>query len=184
MHRWVCAVVTMASVLGLRVWAQQPAAIRGDDGRWIIANRTWDTRDVPRTSALSGITVIDSPNHRSVIVNSASADRPLIRGDRIDEVQLPGVENRERQSNPGYWPYQVWSASDFYRLAAKCVEGCLVRLRSADDTPWPREFAYLPVGPTRWFSSALNTQDGTLVGYVDMRTGERFGPAASVVFRR
>jgi hypothetical protein len=132
---------------------------------------------------LFGITIIDSPNRRSVVVDGITANSPLNRGDCIDEVQLPGIENRERQSNPRYWPYQVWSASDFYRLVAKCVEGCLVRLRSIADTSWPQTFAYLPVGPKTSFQPARNEQDGSVVAYVDTRTGERFGPAALVGFR-
>jgi len=187
MPRWITAALTMMIVLPLPALAQGPsgpAFIRGDDGRWIAANRTWNTKDVPRTSALFGITVVDSPNRRSVILDGVTANAPLNRGDWIDEVQLPGIENRERQSNPGYWPYQVWSASDFYRLAAKCVEGCLVRLRSIAETPWPKKFAYLPVGPTTFFRPAFNEQDGSVVAYVDTRTGERFAPAASVGFRR
>lgn len=188
MQRWITAAVMMLTVLALRALAHEPSrpavAVRADDGRWVTTNRAWDTRDVPRTSALFGVTVIESPNRRSVIVNGVTVNGPLIRGDWIDEVQLPGVENREKQSNPGYWPYQVWSASDFYRLAAKCVEGCLVRLRKIEDTPWPREFAYLPIGPTTSFVPALNGQDGSVVAYIDTLTGERFGPAATGLFRR
>lgn len=187
MQRWITAAVMTLSVLGLRVSAQQPngpaTVIRADDGRWVTANRAWDARDVPRTSALFGVTVLESPNNRSVIVNGVTVNGPLIRGDWIDEVQLPGVENRQKQSSPGYWPYQVWSASDFYRLAAKCVEGCLVRLRKVEDTPWPHQFAYLPIGSTTPFTATLNPQDGRVVAYVDARTGERFGPAASGLFR-
>jgi hypothetical protein len=155
-----------------------------------MAARVLKPSDVPSASALYGITVVDSPDGKSVIVSAASAGSLLRIGDRVDEVQLPGIKDRERHVNPGYWPYQVWTASDFYRLAAKCVDTCLVRLRSIENLPYsrpisgPRVFAYVPVGTGAGFGAELDETNGSVAAYVDLRTGERFGPAASAVFGR
>ena len=145
--------------------------------------------DVPRASALYGITVVESAEGNSAIVSVTGPGSLLQVGDRIDEVQLPGIKDRERQVNPGYWTYQVWTVSDFYRLAAQCVETCLVRLRSVESRrygPWtdPRAFAYLPVGTGAGFGVELDEQSGAVAKYVDLRTGERFAPPASVGFAR
>ncbi len=191
MRQLIVASLVAISFSALAV-AQEPVTIRRDDGRWGTADRAWALEDVPASSPLYGIRVTDSPDHRSVIVEAGTDRRsPLLLGDRLDEVQLPGILDRERQANPGYWPYQVWNASDFYRLAAQCLAGCLVRLRGAESTTYggsqamsgPRVFAYLPIGPGGEFA-ATQDRDGSVAAYVDVRTGEQFGPAASAVFRR
>jgi len=156
----------------------------------VSAPRLLNPGDVPPTSALYGITVVESAEGNSAIVSATRPGSLLQVGDRIDEVQLPGIKNRERHGmNSGYWPYQVWSASDFYRLAARCVETCLVRLRSVESvryTYWtgPRAFAYLPVGTGAGFGVELDEESGTVAKYVDLRTGERFSPPSSLVFGR
>jgi len=148
--------------------------------------------DVAPNSALYGITVAESPEGRGVIVIALSASSLLQIGDRVDEIQLPGVKDRERNANPGYWPYQVLTPSDFYRLAAKCLDACLVRLRGIESTRFgtsqtisgPRVFGYLPVGTGAGFGAELDETKGNVAADVDLRTGERFGPPASTVFRR
>jgi hypothetical protein len=192
--RLLSTTVVVLVALSVIADAQQPTpvAIRDDNGRWSMAARLLNPADVPMSSALHGITVIDSPEGRGTIVTAASASSLLRVGDRVDEIQLPGVKDRERQVNPGYWPYQVWTASDFYRLAAKCLDACLVRLRGVESTRFglsqtlsgPRVFAYLPVGTGAGFGVELEEESGTVAKYVDLRTGERFGPPASVVFGR
>ena len=164
----------------------QQVAIRADDGRWIMADRALNPTDVPHNSALYGITVVGSPEGRGVIVSALAGGSLLKIGDRLDEVQLPGVKDRERQASIGYWPYQVWTPSDFYRLAAKCLEACLVRLRGVESTRFglsqtisgPRVFGYLPVGTGTGFGVKLDETSGNVAQYVDLRTGERFGPPA------
>ncbi len=47
----------------------------------------------------------------------------------------------------------------------------------------PRVFAYLPIGPATEFVAAQDG-DGSVAAYVDVRTGEKFGPTASAVFGR
>ena len=175
--------VLMSLALSALVHAQQ-VAIRGDDGRFVMAARLLNPTDVPPTSALHGISVVDAQDGKSVVVSATSEPSLLHTGDQVDEIQLPGIKDRERTVNPSYWPYQVWTASDFYRLAAKCVEVCLVRLRSADNLPEsrysnaPRVFGYLPVGAGQGFGVELDEANGTATRYVDLRTGERFSPPA------
>jgi len=174
--------------------AQQstPVAIRDDTGRWVMAVRPLNPADVPTNSALYGITVVDAPEGKGTIVTATGAEALLRVGDRVDEIQLPGIKDRQRNANPGYWAYQVWTASDFYRLAAKCVDVCLVRLRGVESTRFglsqtisgPRVFAYMPVGTGAGFGMELDEASGAVADYVDLRTGERFGPPASVVFDR
>ena len=172
--------------------AQQgnPVYVRNNDGMLVPAPRVLNPGDVPPTSALYGITVAESLEGNSAIVSAVSPGSLVQIGDRIDEVQLPGIKDRERQFlHSNYWTYQVWTVSDFYRLAAQCVETCLVRLRTVESTkngPWtgPRAFAYLPVGTGAGFGQELDETSGRVAKYVDLRTGERFGPPASVVFGR
>jgi hypothetical protein len=168
----------------------KPVYIRNNDGMLVRAPRLLNPGDVPSTSALYGITVVESAEGNSAIVSATSRGSLLQVGDRIDEVQLPGVKDRERHGmNSNYWTYQVWTASDFYRLAAQCVETCLVRLRTIESTRYehwtgPRAFAYLPVGTGKGFGAELDEASGTVAKYVDLRTGERFSPPSSVVFGR
>ena len=193
--------VIVAMTLSVLAQAQQsgPVAIRDNDGRLVMADRLLNPADVPRTSALYGVTVVDSPEGNGAIVRAASAGSLLQIGDRIDEVQLPGIKDRERHVNPGYFTYQVWTVSDFYRLAARCIDACLVRLRSVENMKYtyvradggaqttltgPRAFAYLPVGTGTGFGAELDERSGSVANYVDLRTGERFGPPASMVFGR
>jgi len=172
--------------------AQQPnpVYIRNNDGMLVPASRVLNPGDVPPTSALYGITVVQSLEGNSAIVSAKSPGSLLQVGDRIDEVQLPGIKDRERHGlNSNYWTYQVWTVSDFYRLAAQCVETCLVRLRTLESTRYehwtgPRAFAYLPVGTGKGFGQELDEKSGSAANYVDLRTGERFGPPASIVFGR
>jgi hypothetical protein len=186
----VAAVVSMT--LSALIQAQQggPVDIRDNDGRLIVAPRVLNPGDVPPASILYGITTADAPDGKSVIVRATPTGSLLQVGDRVDEIQLPGIKDRQRNVNPGYWPYQVWNASDFYRLAAKCTETCLVRLRSVEDladsrySNAPRVFAYLPVGTGAGFGVELDEDSGAVAKYVDLRTGERFGPPASAVFGR
>ena len=113
--------VLAATALSALVHAQDgnPVYIRNNDGQLMQAARVLNPADVPRTSALYGVTVIESAEGNSAIVSAATPGSLLRVGDRIDEVQLPGIANRERHgSNSGYWTYQVWTVSDFYRLAA------------------------------------------------------------------
>jgi hypothetical protein len=164
--------------------------IRNNDGMLVPAPRVLNPGDVPQTSALYRITVTESLEGNSAIVSAVSPGSLLQIGDRIDEVQLPGIKDRERHGlNSNYWPYQVWNVSDFYRLAAQCVDTCLVRLRTVESTrngPWtgPRAFAYLPIGTGAGFGQELDETSGSVAKYVDLRTGERFGPPAAVVFGR
>ena len=140
--------------------------------------------DVPSVSALYGIAVVEMPQAKGVIVTATSAGSLLHVGDRVDEIQLPGVKDRERNANPGYWPYQVLTPSDFYRLASKCVDACLVRLRGVESTRFgfsqtmsgPRVFGYVPVGTGNGFGVELDEESGAVATYMDLRTGERFGP--------
>jgi len=177
-------------ILSTLAGAQQSVAIRDDEGRLVMAGRVLNPSDVPSGSALYGIAVADAPDGKSVIVRATDGRSLLQVGDRVDEVQLPAAKIRQHDANPGYWPYQVWTVSDFYRLAAKCTEACLVRLRTAEDLPEsrysnaPRRFAYLPVGTGAGFGVELDEGSGAVANYVDLRTGERFGPPASVVFGR
>jgi len=181
----------IATAFSALAYAQQ-VAIRDDDGRWVMVSRPLTPADVAPNSALYGITVAESPEGRGVIVIALSASSLLQIGDRVDEIQLPGVKDRERNANPGYWPYQVLTPSDFYRLAAKCLDACLVRLRGIESTRFgtsqtisgPRVFGYLPVGTGAGFGAELDETKGNVAAYVDLRTGERFGPPASTVFRR
>jgi hypothetical protein len=181
--------MVVATALPALTLAQQ-VDIRDNDGRLVTAARLLNPNDVPPTSALYGITVVDSLEGKSVIVRATSGPSLFQVGDRVDEVQLPSIKDRQRHVNPGYWPYQVWTASDFYRLAAKCVDTCLVRLRSIESLPTPgrigdpRLFAYLPVGTGAGFGVELDETSGSAANYVDLRTGERFGPPASAVFGR
>ena len=182
----------VAITLSALTQAQQsgPVDIRDNDGRLVVAPRVLNPGDVPPASTLYGITIVDAPNGKSVIVSATPTGSLLQVGDRVDEIQLPGIKDRQRHVNPGYWPYQVWTASDFYRLAAKCTETCLVRLRSVEELAdsrynnAPRVFAYLPVGTGVGFGAELDEDSGAVAKYVDLRTGERFGPPASVVFGR
>ena len=183
--RTASGAVVVAITLSAPAHTQEsrPVVVRADNGRWTTAERTLSPADVPPTSALFGIVVTNGPEGRSAIVTAiGSKSSPLRIGDRIDEVQLPGVVNRQGQTNPGYWSYQVWTSADFYRLAVQCLNGCLVRLRTAESTPWPRVFAYLPVGDPA-FTAARDETSGRIQAYVDPRTGERFGPPASLVGR-
>jgi len=190
-RRIIGGVVVAAIAMSALAHAQQanPVYIRNNDGMLVPAPRVLNAGDVPQTSALYGITVVESLEGNSAIV-SKSPNSLLQVGDRIDEVQLPGIKDRERHGlNSNYWTYQVWNVSDFYRLAAQCVETCLVRLRTVESTRnglWtgPRAFAYLPVGTGAGFGQELDETSGTVAKYVDLRTGERFGPPASVVFGR
>ena len=189
--RMTGGVVVLATTVATLAHAQQggPVAIRDNDGRLVMAARALNSADVPRTSALYGITVVESAEGNSAIVSATGPGSLLRIGDRVDEVQLPGIKDRERNVNPGYFKYQVWTASDFYRLAARCVETCLVRLRTVESTRYthwvgPRAFAYLPVGTGAGFGQELDDTSGRVANYVDLRTGERFGPPASVVFGR
>jgi hypothetical protein len=180
------AAVVAAITLSALAHAQQGGSVtaRADNGRWTTVERAATPADVPPASALFGIVVSNGPEGRSAIVTATpSKGSPLQIGDRIDEVQLPGVVARQRQTNPGYWSYQVWTPADFYRLAMHCLDGCLVRLRTAESTPWPRVFAYLPVGDPA-FTPARDETSQRILAYVDARTGERFGPPASAVFGR
>ena len=180
--RTASTAMVVALALSALAHAQQGSqvVVRADDGRWTTANRASNPADVPPVSALFGIIVTDAPEGRSAIVSAVREGRsPLRVGDRIDEVQLPGVVDRQRQASPGYWPYQVWTPADFYRLAAKCLHGCLVRLRNEENTKWPRVFAYLPVGNEAAFIAAREEATGHILAYVDLRTGERFAPPAS-----
>jgi hypothetical protein len=43
-------------------------------------------------------------------------------------------------------------------------------------------FGYLPVGTGKGFGVELDEESGAVAKYVDLRTGERFGPPASAVF--
>jgi hypothetical protein len=184
--------VVVAITLAAVAHAQQanPVYIRNNDGMLVPAARVLNPGDVPTTSALYGITVVESAEGNSAIVSATSPGSLLRVGDRIDEVQLPGIKDRERHgSNSNYWTYQVWNVSDFYRLAARCVATCLVRLRTVESTKYehwagPRAFAYLPVGTGVGFGQELDEASGIVAKYVDLRTGERFGPPVSVVFGR
>jgi len=188
------ASVIVAIALSVLAQAQQgsPVAIRDDAGRWVMAARPLNPTDVPSASPLYGITVVEMPQAKGVIVTAAGAGSLLHVGDRVDEVQLPGLVDRERNANPGYWPYQVLTPSDFYRLALKCVDACLVRLRGVESTTFgvsqtmsgPRLFGYLAVGTGKGFGVELEENSGDVAKYVDLRTGERFGPPASAVFGR
>jgi hypothetical protein len=40
-------------------------------------------------------------------------------------------------------------------------------------------FGYLPVGTGNGFGVALDETSGAVANYVDLRTGDRFGPPAS-----
>ena len=181
--------VVVAITLSALAQAQQ-VDIRDDAGRLVTAARALNPTDVPRTSALYGITVVDAQDGKSVVVSAIGTGSLLHVGDRVDEVQLPGIKDRIRHVNPGYWPYQVWTPSDFYRLASKCVKACLVRLRSLENlrdsrySNAPRVFAYLPVGTGGGFGAELDETNGNVAAYVDLHTGERFGPSASMVFGR
>jgi len=184
------AVIALTALCAL-TQAQQanPVHIRDIDGRLVPAPRVLNSGDVPSTSALYGIAVVESAEGNSAIVSATPPGSLLRIGDRIDEVQLPAMKDRERNVNPGYFKYQVWTVSDFYRLAAQCVETCLVRLRTLESTRYehwagPRAFAYLPVGTGKGFGQELDEKSGSVANYVDLRTGERFGPPASVVFGR
>ncbi len=166
------------------------AIVRADDGRWATRDHQWALADVSSSSALHGVVVGDSPDERAAIVTAiALPGLPLHVGDRVDEIQLPGIANRQQQSNPGYWPYQVWRAADFYRLASRCRTGCLVRLRGAQaattyaesSTPGPLAFGYVRVGEPTAFR-AVHGADGAVNSYLDAVTGEQFGPLASSVF--
>jgi hypothetical protein len=182
----------MAITLSTLALAQQGSlvAIRGDDGRFVMADRVLNPTDVPPASPLYGIAVVDAPDGKSVIVRATSGPSPLQVGDRVDEIQLPGINDRQRHVNPGYWNYQVWTASDFYRLATTCVDACLVRLRAIENLPEsrysnaPRLFGYVPVGSGAGFGVELDETSGHETNFVDLRTGERFGPPASMVFGR
>jgi hypothetical protein len=193
--------VVVAISLSVFAYAQEgkPVYIRDNDGRLVQAARVLNPGDVPPKSALYGITVVDSAEGNSAVVSATSRGSLLQVGDRIDEVQLAGMKDRERNVNPGYFKYQVWTVSDFYRLAAQCVETCLVRLRTLENMKYnyvradggaqttlvgPRSFAYLPVGTGAGFGQELDETSGGVAKYVDLRTGERFGPPASVVFGR
>jgi hypothetical protein len=192
--RTAATAVMLTVTLSALAFAQQhkQVAIRADDGRWVMASRALNPADVPPNAPLYGIAVIESPEGRGVIVSALSGSSLLRIGDRIDEIQLPGIKDRERNANPGYWPYQVLTPSDFYRLAAKCVESCLVRLRGIESTRFglsqtlsgPRVFGYLPVGTGAGFGVELDDDSGAVATYVDLRSGERFGPPASVAFGR
>src|SRR5437868_12184820 len=156
------AVVSMTLSALLQAQLGGPVDIRDNDGRLIVAPRVLKPADVRPASALDGITTADAPDGKSVIVRATPTGSLLQVGDRIDEIQLPGIKDRQRPVNPGYWPYQVWNASDFYRLATQCTETCLVRLRSVEELPdsrysnAPRVFAYLPVGTGAGFGAELD----------------------------
>lgn len=45
-------------------------------------------------------------------------------------------------------------------------------------------FGYLPVGTGEGFGVELDETSGAVAYYVDIRTGERFGPPASAVLVR
>src|SRR5690349_15832631 len=149
--RTAAGAVVVATTLSAVARGQQ-VDIRDDAGRLVAAARVLNPTDVPRASALYGITVVGAPDGKSVVVSAIRTGSLLRVGDRVDEVQLAGVKDRIHHVNPGYWPYQVWTPSDFYRLATRCVDACLVRLRSIENLPdsrysnSPRVFAYLPVG--------------------------------------
>ena len=188
--RMAVAAVVVAITSSAQAQQRDPVDVRDSDGRLVTAARQLNPADVPSSSALYGITVVDSPDGKSVIVRATSGPSALQVGDRVDEVQLPGIKDRQRHVNPGYWPYQVWTASDFYRLATKCADACLVRLRAVEDLPdsrysnAPRLFGYVPAGSGAGFGVELDETSGNVAHYVDLRTGERFGPPASVVFGR
>jgi hypothetical protein len=166
--------------------------VRAADGRWEPQARRLTASDVPLKSPLHGVEVIDSPGGRSAtVVRVGSASHTDLRpGDLVDEIQLAGLTDRERQANPGYWPYQVWAASDFYRLAVQCTPGCLVRLRGVESTTFgisqtlsgPRVFGYRRLGAGSGFAETLDDSATKVAGYVDARTGDRFAPAASTAF--
>jgi len=185
-------VIILAITLSAVAHAQQAVPIRDDVGRWVMANRPLNPVDVPTSSPLYGITVVDGVEGKSAVVTATSAGSLLRVGDRVDEIQLPGLKDRERNANPGYFRYQVWTASDFYHLASKCLDACLVRLRGVENTMFegthtvsgPRVFGYVPVGTGNGFGVELNEQSGAVAKYVDLRTGERFGPPASAAFGR
>ena len=181
----------MAAALASAVAAQQQSgvAVKGPDGRWTTRERPWNASDVPVESALAGVRVDGNAWSRSVVVTAITdKNAPLHVGDLIDEVQLPGIPNREARVAEGAWPYQVWDASDFYRLAMRCTSGCLVRLRGTADTApeptqrvcCPLEFGYVLVGSGARFAPVRDQGSG----FIDVQTRERFGPAASVVFGR
>jgi hypothetical protein len=139
--------------------------------------------NVPSTSALDGVKVGRSPGGKSVVIISVDGRSPaanfLSPGYVVDEIQLGGLLDREQQPRPGYWPYQVWSPSDFSRLAALCMPECLVRLRvSFDDGSNARQFGYTRVGNGAAFHETLDATLTRLTGYVDAVTDEYFGPAA------
>jgi hypothetical protein len=201
----VCGLVGVAAVLVLvaphRLAGQaqnQPASsdgegfVRAADGRWERRSQTLTASQVPVASPLRGVEVVNSPGGRSVTVVrvGAAAHTDLRPGDLVDEIQIAGLSDRERQANPGYWPYQVWAASDFYRLAVQCTPGCLVRLRSAESTTMgdgrtpggPRSFGYKLLGSGTGFRRTFDASAANVAGYIDNQTGERFGPAASTAF--
>ena len=139
---------------------------------------------VPSTSALDGVKVGRSPGGKSVVIISVDGRSPaanaLFPGYVVDEIQLGGLLNREQQPRPGYWPYQVWSPSDFSRLAALCIPECLVRLRvSFDDGSNARQFGYARIGDGAAFHETFDATLTRLTGYVDAVTDEYFGPAAA-----
>src|SRR5579864_6334893 len=189
MNHWITksTVVAFAAILSPVIAAQDQnggrVAVRADDGRWTVADRPWQPRDVSASSPLYRIRVADSPDAKSAIVIATTEDSPLKVGDRIDEIQLPGLRDREKLASAGHWRYQVSSASDFCGLAAKCVPGCLVRLRGVERTTvglshtisGPRVFAYVPLGADSGFAP-VRDESGAVTEYVDVQTGEHFGP--------
>jgi hypothetical protein len=172
--------------------SDQPRSVRAADGRWESQTQAPRASDVPLTSPLRGVEVIDSPGGRSatVVRIDAGAQTDLRPGDLVDEIQIAGLPDRERQANPGYWPYQVWGASDFYRLAVQCAPGCLVRLRGGESTRFglsqtlsgPRVFGYKRLGAGTRFLEVLDDSAQQVAEYIDTQTGEHFGPAASIAF--
>jgi hypothetical protein len=169
------------SIQTLVAQTPSPAVARDADGRWQPQLRPLTASDVPAISALRGVVVGETPDGRSTAVFRVNADSPLHVGDRIDEIQNAGLSDREHQANPGYWPYQVWTTADFYRLAAQCVPDCLVRLRDAEGAQRPRAFGYQLIGSSTGFRE---TTVGNVTAYVDVRTGEHFSPLASAVLPR
>jgi hypothetical protein len=169
-----------------------PSFVRGADGRWERQTQKQTLSEVPTESPLHGVEVIDSPGGRSatVVWVDASASTDLRPGDLVDEIQLPGLPDRERQANPGYWPYQVWGSADFYRLAVQCAPSCLVRLRGSESTRFgasqtvsgPVVFGYKLLGSGTGFQQTLDPSSTKVAGYVDTRTGERFEPSAATAF--
>ena len=167
------------------------AFVRGADGRWEPLTRQLTDSDIPSSSPLRGVKVKDSSDGKSATVVQADTVRSSLHpGDLVDEIQIAGILNRKRQANPGFWPYQVWGASDFYRLAVQCASECLIRLRGPESTTFgvsqtvsgPRVFGYILIGSGPGFRETLDDSARKTTGFIDTQTGEPFGPPASTAF--